>query len=203
MTAITPLPRDANGQLSAFANSSGQASAVQMDATGNVPIAVAGGGALASGSVTRPANTTAYAAGEVIGTATTDVIAIAGVARLPGGSGLVTDALVIDQGGAAAAVALEVYLFSVTPTAQADQTAFALSSTDLAGLIAIVPLNVSYVTNAGAGTTGSRVYTATGINTGFVCASGSEALYAVLVVRAAYTPVSGEQLTVVLKVVQD
>ncbi len=37
MTAVTPLPRDANGQISAYANSAGAAAAVQLDTHGSVP----------------------------------------------------------------------------------------------------------------------------------------------------------------------
>ncbi len=160
MTAVTPLPRDANGQISAYANSAGAAAAIQLDGSGNLPIAVAGGTVLTSSSITRPANTTAYAAGEVVGTATSDILTFAKAARLAGDGGLVLDVLLIDQGGAAAATSLELYLFTASPVAAADQAALALSATDLSGLVAVVPLGSSFVTNTGAGTTGSRVYTA-------------------------------------------
>jgi hypothetical protein len=171
--------------------------AVNSDGTANVRVgagaahvgSVGGATVAATGSITRPANTTAYAAGQVVGTASTDVITVASAGRVNGGSGVILDVVVIDQGAA--------------PTVQVDQAALALVAADLATLVAVVPLLNSYVTNVAATISGSRVYTVSGVNAGFVCGGSSTSLFAVLVTRAAYTPISAEAFTILCKCGQD
>jgi hypothetical protein len=185
--------------------------AVNSDGTANVRVgagaahvgSVGGATVAATGSITRPANTTAYAAGQVVGTASTDVITVASAGRVNGGSGVILDVVVIDQGGASAAGSFELYLFSAAPTVQVDQAALALVAADLATLVAVVPLLNSYVTNVAATISGSRVYTVSGVNAGFVCGGSSTSLFAVLVTRAAYTPISAEAFTILCKCGQD
>jgi hypothetical protein len=166
---------------------------------------VAGGMAdVIAASVTRPANTTPYASGDVIGTAATHVLTFEDMARRVGLTGVIIDVLIIDSANQAAKANLELWLFDTPPAAQVDNVAFAPSDAEMETLIGIVDVNATpYVGNPASGADGSCVYTALTQNLPFKCGAASTDLYGVLVHRDSYTPVSAEKFTVRLKVLQD
>jgi hypothetical protein len=156
-----------------------------------------------SQSVTRPNNATAYAAGDVIGTATTHVLDFSDVGKLAGGSGLLAGALLIDSANQATAPSLELWLFSAAPAAQVDNVAFAPTDVELANLVGVIPLTTARVGDATAGAAGNLVIQSDIASLIYKCAPGTTHLYGVLVVRNAYAPVANEVFTVVLSVLQD
>lgn len=154
-----------------------------------------------TGSITRPADTTAYAAGDVIGTAASQVITFFG-ARDPNGGdvnkGLILGAQVVDSAAPATLPSLELWLFDTAPAAQADNTAFAVTDAELAaGFLGVIPLTYTYVGLA----SGNHVQRSDTVAIPFEVKSSDGALYGVLVPRNAYVPVSGETFKVILAAV--
>lgn len=158
-----------------------------------------------SAGFSRPANTTGYTAGDVVNNSTSapEPLTFTGAARVAGGSGVITDVLVIDSGNQTTKPSLELWLFTAAPSMDNDNSPFTPSDEELLNLVAIIPIAATYVGDASAASAGNCVLQAKGINQAFVCTGAVTALYGVLVVRAAYTPLSGEVFTVILGVLQD
>lgn len=150
-------------------------------------------------SITRPANTTQYAAGDVIGTSESHVMTFQakdlGAADV--NRGVIVSAMVIDSAAQSTLPVLELWLFGAAPAAQADNAAFAVTDAELLELVGVIPLTYSYVGLA----SGNCVLLSDPCSVAFECAAGSEAIYGALVVRNTYTPISGEVFKVVLSVV--
>ena len=156
-------------------------------------------------AITRPADTTAYTAGDVVQTSTSThtPITFTDAARHIGGSGVLLDALLLDSACQTTKLDAELYLFDTTMTAPVDNAAWAPTDAIMATLVAIVDLGASpWVGDPTAGT-GNVAYQVQNNNAGFVCGASSRNLFGVLVARNAYTPVSGEVFTIRLKMAQD
>jgi hypothetical protein len=141
--------------------------------------------------ITRPANTTAYAAKDVIAAdAAVAPIALANVARKVGGSGYIVGAkLVTDQSTNVAR--FRVHFYRTTHVVPADNAAFTLLYANRAnrlGSIDIGPL----------ATEGTGSDAATGQNMDaripFVADGAARQLLAVIEVLDAFTPASGQKL---------
>ena len=154
-------------------------------------------------TITRPADTTAYAAGDAItdSTSAPTVAAITRAARNQGWSGILLEATLISSASPATAGEFEVWLFDTPFTADNDNAAFTPTDTECLTVVAIVPFpsSDSYVGTA----SGNRVYQGTAVNRGFVCASNSTTLYWALVARNAYVPASAETFSLRLTIIQD
>ena len=166
-----------------------------------------GGGTtvLSTASFMRPANTTTYAAGELVTDGSSTPLLFPSVVRKAGGSGVLLNAELIDLAYTVALLgSFELYLFDAIPTLVADNAAVAMLNQDVSRIIHVVPFSTTpYATNAGAGAAGNCVYTADPINRAFVCQDGLTNIWGALVVRNAYVPVSLEEFVVRLTVVQD
>lgn len=154
-------------------------------------------------SITRPATTPTYAAGDVIGTASSHVITFTDIARTAGKGGMIMSALLIDSANQATKPSLELWLFDTAPAAQADDAAFAPSDAEMERLVAIIPLTSAYVGAATVGAGGNSAIPAAAQSQPFVCAASVKDLYGCLVVRNGYTAISGEKFTIRLTVLQD
>lgn len=148
-------------------------------------------------TITRPANTTAYAAEDALA-ATTPAVGgsvITGAARASGGSGVITDVIVEMSTKAATALQGELWVFDTTVTEIADNAAFSISDTDAAKVVAIIPFTCDR--------SGGLNYLAhvQNLAAGFTCV-GSANLYALVKVINAYTPASAEVLTMRFKIAQ-
>jgi hypothetical protein len=150
-----------------------------------VSIASTGFGA-SSGTVTRPANTTAYAAGDVVG-ATAAAITFANAAGYSGQSVRITgfrfmyNVTAVQSGQ----TSFRLYLYSVTPpSALADNAVWDLPSGDRASFRGYIDLG-SLVD------LGSTIYVqADNVNHCFL--AGGTSLFGYLVTNGAYTPASAE-----------
>lgn len=161
---------------------------------------------LVTASVTRPANTDPYTAGDVIANSTTApaVITFTGSARVAAGSGSVFGARLIDEANQATKGSFELYLFSSAPAAVNDNAALALNAGDVEKLIGVIAFDdLTYITNAASGASGNVVFGKWGIIRPFKCPAGVQSLFGLLVVRNAYTPVSGEKFVIQLGIIQD
>lgn len=141
-------------------------------------------------SFTRPSDTTAYTAKDVVGnTGTAAVITLEDIARVEGGVGEIVAALLAtDQSTNTATYRL--HIFNVAPTAIADNAAFTLLEADIGAYQGYIDF-AAMVTEA----SGSEVAHSlnTTVRLPFVCADGSRDLYAVLTNVATFTPASAQQ----------
>lgn len=147
-------------------------------------------------TITRPADTTAYAASDVwsdsTSAPTSGGFSLSNAARSSGGSGLITDLAIINS--AASALTGELWIFDGAVTAVNDNAAFALSDSDALKLVAQIP----FVTAA---QPSNAIAHLPGLGIGFTCA-GSADLRFLVKLLAAYTPTSAETLTVRAKILQ-
>lgn len=155
-----------------------------------VPVFSSGGIVVVDQGFLRPADTTQYTAGDVVGPAagsgTTSLIQFA----LPYTSGFIYGASLIDSINPAVVLQSEAWLFDMPVSAQADNAAFAPTDGDVIrsfGVISFVGYNVGGATD---GSGGSTVYHNPNLNIPFYVPF----VYVQLVARNAYTPAASERI---------
>lgn len=157
-----------------------------------------------SASVTRPANTTAYSAGQVLANSTTagTVVTFAQATKDTNGQAVINEAICIDEANQATKPDLELWLFDTAPAAENDAAAFAPTSADLENLVAVIAFPVASfkVANAGSGVSGNVVCDQQNLGIPINTKTGLNALYGIVVVRNAYTPISAEKFVFKVKV---
>lgn len=161
----------------------------------------------AGGAMTRPADTTAYAAGDGVTTSTSAPAAmtVTGVARIDGGSGVVIGGRATKSTATTTNASFRLWLYQDTPSAiPNDNSAFSAAVVaDRAKLIGTATADFSG-TSAIVGSDGIMVpLTLSRTQMAFVCAGGSDDLIIIWEARAAYTPGSSEVFYVELDVLQD
>lgn len=152
-------------------------------------------------SKTRPADITTYAAGDVVNESTSagTVWTFSNMVRGAGLGGVIQAAQLIDSAAQSTKPDLELYLFDTTLTTQNDNAAWAPADADMKTLVARIDFSLGSFKTAG----GNGVIQAVNLSLPFQCASGSTTLYGILVARNAYTPISSEEFTIRLAVLQD
>lgn len=169
---------------------------------------VGGESAVVVGSVTRPADTIAYAAGDLIANSTTaaSVAAIAlAAARINGGTGLVRRIrLSTNRTGLAGTELFRVHLFRNDPAlgsgiANGDNGAFSVNG------IAAIHLGHADVVLDRVFRDGAKgiATPAVGSDILFDAGAATTGIFALIEARGAYTPASGETFTVALEVLRD
>lgn len=150
----------------------------------------------ATTTITRPADTTAYAANEVWSDSTTSPTAggftLSNVCSASGKSGTFLSATVISSNDPATTLIGEIWVFDSAPTAVNDNAAMALSDSDALKLVGVVPFTLG-TTQGGSGA--NSYYNAVGLGFGYTCVGSANLRYLVKV-KNAYAPASGETLTV-------
>lgn len=151
---------------------------------------VSGRMAAVSAAITRPSDTTAYAAKDAVSDSTSapTVLTFANLARVNAGSGyIVKGRLMTNQSTNTARFRL--HLFHTAPTAINDNSPYTLLWANRAN-------RLGYVDFAACQTEGSGSDAASALNDTvrlpFVCASGSRAVYGLLEAIDAFTPASGQ-----------
>lgn len=181
------------------------ASGVPVQNTPDGRVAVGGVTAVVSVKFTRPANTTTYAAGDVLANKDTlPMPFVFPVARVAGGSGIIQSALVIDGAFPTLKIQFDLFLFDggAAFTIAADNSAYAPPQSDMDRLQVV--LQFDGVANARSGDASNNcAIPLTGAPQPFQCAPGDTNLYGVCVVRNAYVPVSSEAFRIRLGVLQD
>lgn len=194
-----------NTSTAALAGSNLDYNPLQMDLKGEARVVAGGYQARITATKTRPSDTTAYAAGDVLnesdsaGTGWT----FSSCARLNGGSGIIQGATLIDSANQTTKGSFELWLFRNAPAADNDNAVFTPTDAELLDVVAVIPFSTVYVGDATSGANGNCVHLSQPVSIPFVCDSDDTALYGVLVVRNAYTPVSAEVITINLKMLQD
>jgi hypothetical protein len=153
-------------------------------------------------SFTRPADTTAYTAGDAVSDSTSapSVITFKSVTRE--GFCTIQQAILLDSAAQATKIDAELWLFDTAPTAVNDNAAITFTDAELANLVGVIDFAVANVKTglATAGAGGNAVNVKTGLNIPVRLPKLVNDLYGVLVVRNAYTPVSAEVFTITLGV---
>lgn len=158
-------------------------------------------------SYTRPANTTQYAAGDAVSDSASAPTALtfANAVREEGGAGLLVSATIATNSNETTKPDLELWLFDTAPTAINDNAAFVCSDADILNVVGVFAFATSSWRQATAGTGGTMfAQGAWAANTPapvFKCVGGND-LYGLLVVRNAYTPISGEVFHIKLGITQ-
>ncbi|TYL80171.1 hypothetical protein [Bradyrhizobium cytisi] len=159
---------------------------------------VGGNTAVAGGTVTRQANTAAYALGQHIAAATPAAIPCA-VARKNAGTGVITGVRLSKSSASLTNASFRVHLFKTAPaTLPADAATFA------AGVSGVAAVALGYVdiTMDQAYSDGAKGFASINAKA-FDTAAGSQNIYALIEARAAYTPASAEVFTVALEALRD
>lgn len=143
-------------------------------------------------SITRPGDTTAYAANDCYSDSTsaptTGGFTLSNVVRTAGKSAILTDLLVVNSNPAATPMQGEVWIFDTAVTNVNDNAAFAISDAESLTLVAKVP----FAMVTGANNNHAHVQN---INAA-IATLGSTNLRFLVKVLAAYTPANAEILSV-------
>jgi hypothetical protein len=147
--------------------------------------------------ITRPADTNAYVAGDNLSDSTSAPTSggftFTGAARKSGGSGVITDLLVMSS-NAAGGMQGEVWIFDTSVTNINDNAAFAISDSEIKTVVAKIPfLTVADTNNA--------LAHVQNLAAGFTCV-GSANLRYLIKLKAPYTPASAEVITARIKCIQ-
>ena len=164
------------------------------------------GGLLArvSKEFTRPSDTTAYAANDVVSNSTsaTTLIVLTGAAHIVGGGGYITGIrLATDKKSITPRIRVHFYNAS-TPTVAVDNVAMERLYADESLLVAHYDLAAMTTPADTSNSTLSEIYDAT-MRLPFVCASTDKDLYALLETLDAVTPASAEKFTLTIWVDQN
>lgn len=162
-----------------------------------------------SDSITRPANTTQYAAADVISEVTTnDYFTFADVARPGILSGTIKRAILHSSANQATKLDGELWLFRESIGEKADNAAFAPSDAEMLTFIGKIDFaTASWVAGTVTSGAGGNAYCETSpdleFSTGSLNATKQPVIYGQLVARNTYTPISGEVFTCELLIDRD
>ena len=170
-------------------------------AGGNSIGAVSSNSVVRSATITRPADTTAYAANDVISTLAGAVLEFSGMARAVGGTGTIVRArLMTDQSTMIARCRL--HLFHTAPTAIADNSPYTMLYANAAnriGSIDFPALNTEGTGSTGAGAMRPSYDGAYAPpNLWYQCAAADTKLYGILEIKDAATPASAQNFFIEL-----
>lgn len=171
------------------------------DGSGNQITSFGGGGGGSSGTlkkvlstITRPADTTAYTAGDVFGDTTYATLA---VGSANGDTGRIVDAGLTLSVAPSTRPDFRVFFFDTAPSTFADNAVFAPTGTDLGYLIGWLdfPGSSADVPNGGSGST-NLVYPCPGMmpphGMFFKCGASSQNIFAYVVTLSGRTPAASE-----------
>lgn len=152
---------------------------------------------------TRPADTTAYTAGDVMSDSTSAPTVMTFKNALREGCGAIQQAYLLDSANQSMLLDSELWLFDTVPAATNDNAAIAFSDAELANLVAVVDFNVAdtKIGLATAGDGGNAINRQFGLGIPVRGKGLIDHLYGVLVARNAYVPVSAEIFTITLAMV--
>jgi hypothetical protein len=166
-------------------------------ASNQSPIVVRGAGISRAGTITRPADTTQYTAGDVVTSAVAAALQF-DVARAAGAAVWVNNFVLTSTNVPAATGAFWAWLFTAAPTVAADNAAFAPSDAEM--LTCAGRLMLDHAQKTGANT---HYQPSVLRPTYIVCAAADTKLYVVITDINAYTPANAEVFTATMHVCQD
>ena len=156
-------------------------------------------GRIVSANFTRPADTTAYTSGDVVGPVTSP----AAMVFIPATEdkhdyAKIVSATLIDSANVATKADLELWLLESILTPAADNAPFAPTDAELRTLVGVISFATGSFRagDASSGAAGNAICESKNIQLAVQSQSAGGALYGVLVVRNAYVPVSGERFDI-------
>ena len=160
-----------------------------------------------SGTITRPANTTQYAAKDVIDAATGAGVVFESCATAAGKGGEIFDAILIDSAAPATKLDAELWLFDTAiGTYDNDNVAFSPTDAEMLRFLGVIQFETGEAFAPGAAENcaymASRTYLPMHFKTLNTDTDYPGGLYGVLVARNTYTPVSAEVFTMRLRIRQ-
>ena len=165
-------------------------------------VKVGGKAVLVSTSFTRPSNTDAYAAGDVVSNSTsaTTILTFASVASDLGGSGYITGAKILtDQ--ATNVAQFRLFLFHTsTPTMDVDNGAADFLWADRAKYLGYIDFPAC---SSEAGTNTAAQAQDMTLRMPFTCLSTAKDIYGYVVTKTAFTPASGQLFYIELSIDQN
>jgi hypothetical protein len=164
----------------------------QIISDGGSTLTVDGKAYRTTATITRPSNTTAYTAGDVVGdTGGSAIISLTAAGPTAGfvlvqSISLVFSDIVVPSGMGA----FRIHMYSASPTAMADNTPFDLTSSDRATYMGYIDLPAPQ-------DLGSTIYTQTDYPGRLIkLAAASTTLFVEIETRNAYTPVSASTVSI-------
>lgn len=154
--------------------------------------------AVSSASFVRPANTDAYAAGDLIANSVTagSVAPLSlPVAREAGKGGMIRRARIRKSGAGVVNSLFRVHLYSALPTVSNGDNGAWLTN-QAATYLGAIDVSVDRAFTDGAAGNGTPI-------AGFEINTVADTVFALIEARAAYTPVSGETFTLSLEILQN
>ncbi len=148
-----------------------------------------------NGSITRPANTTQYADGDGVSTATTGtIIEFKPAASTKGAGGRITGAVLHKTDQDTTSAAFDLYLFDTTVAGAGfeDNNAIAITDAEWQTCVGFIAFEAADWRNVVTG----DIYNKTQLDLSYQCKAGGTALYGVMVARGTYTPASAEVFTI-------
>ena len=141
---------------------------------------------------TRPADTTAYAVGDVVCNSTSSpaVLTFSGMANYNGGSGTILQAILYLGTNPTTKPVYDLFLFDTAPTIDNDNATFTPTDAEIKTCVGVVSFGVG-IPGDTTGTGTNTVYQAQPM-LAYVCAGGASSLSGVLVARNAITPTSAD-----------
>lgn len=164
-----------------------------------------GASTVVKASFTRPANTTAYATGQLVANSTTAASVVPlnfTVSRMQNSSFSIRRVRLKKSGTSVTNASFRVHLFNAVPTVATTGDGGTVTSVVSGSANAIGRFDVTIDQAYADGSNGSGVPTAGGEVTALP-ATGTQLIYALVEAKGAYTPVSGEVFTVELEILQN
>lgn len=199
ISSANPLPVEQIGATPAGSNNIGDVDVLTLPAlpTGsNVIGQVTGSFKTCSTDVTLPTSSI-YAINDCISDSTsaptTGGFTFTDAARVSGGSGIITDAIISSSADVATLLQGEVWIFNTAVTNVNDNAPFVVSDSEIKTCVGKIPFTLEDAGNNG-------FYHATNLNIGFTC-SGSANLRFLIRAKNTYTPAT-DVLTFVIKVIR-
>ncbi|SFK04493.1 hypothetical protein [Bradyrhizobium sp. Gha] len=174
--------------------------------TDNNPLPVTGNRAIVAANFTRPADTNAYAVGDLVANnvAAGSVVPLAlAASRMPDGTGVIRRGRLTKSGTVTANAIFRAHLYKDPPTpTNGDNGAFQTGG----ALTYVGSLDFDMTsTNARAFTDGVKCIGTPNVGSEIIFdpKAGTQNIYALIEARGAYVPVSGETFTLALEVFRD
>lgn len=149
---------------------------------------------------TRPNDTNAYAAGDVIADSTSapTIITLSGAVKGEGESSMILSASLFSSANQATKLDARLWLFDTTVTMDNDNAAFTPTDAELRTLLAVIafPSTAWIGGDATSGAGGNAVCQAQALWLPIVAANKTNNIFAVLEARNAYTPVAQERFDI-------
>jgi hypothetical protein len=145
-------------------------------------------------TITRPADTTAYAQYDAISDSTSapTILTFSNVAQRVGEDVIVTEAIITSANNTALPN-FRLWIFDQSVSATNDNSKLELADADTEKCVAVIKIDDSYLTNSS-----SRAESAN-LAKQISCASSSTSLYGLLQTDESYTPISGEVFKIRLR----